>query len=79
MLLGRTIKIGFLLVAVVLAGEIALYLHPPLYILGLATLGRSPFCSELEAYKGAKEFASVGKFLGRISKQVHFIKQDSAG
>jgi len=58
--------------------ELAVFLYPPLYVLGLALVGHSPLCSPLQAFQGAMRYQHFRKD-DRITKGSHLVEKDKAG
>ncbi len=74
----RVLKVLASLLIFTLCLELAVFLYPPLYILGLALVGRSALCSPLQAFQGAVRYQHFRKD-DRITKGSHLVEKDRAG
>jgi len=75
----RTIKVSIAVILLVLVYELAVYLYPPMFILGLALIGRSPLCPPLQAFKGAKSYLFFREKVDPISRGSHLLERDRTG
>jgi hypothetical protein len=74
----RVLKVLASLLIFTLCLELAVFLYPPLYILGLALVGHSPLCSPLQAFQGAVRYQHFRKD-DLITKGSHLVEKDKAG
>jgi len=74
----RILKTLAILLALTLCLEAAVFLYPPLYILGLALVGYSPLCSARQAFQGAVRYQHFRKD-DRITKGSRLVETDPAG
>jgi FkbM family methyltransferase len=74
----RAFKVLAILLGLSLCLEVAVFLYPPLYILGLALIGHSRLCSPGQAFQGAVRYQHFRKD-DRITKRSHLVETDRAG
>src|SRR5881397_2656721 len=74
----RIAKVITFLILLLFCLELSFIIYPPLFVLGLGVIGRSPLCSTLQAFKGAERYQSFRKN-GRIAKRSRLIERDPAG
>ena len=73
------VKSLFVLLVIIVLFEFLAFFYPPLYILGLTLLGRSPICSSLAAFKGARNFYHGRNRYREIVALSRLIERDSSG
>ncbi len=75
-LLAKSLAVSL---GVIILVEFSTLLYPPLYIFGLALLGRSPICSSLAAFRGARNFYHGRSRYREMVARNLLIERDSTG
>jgi FkbM family methyltransferase len=74
----RTVKVIIVLTLLIFGYEVAVLLYPPVFVLGLALIGRSPLCPPSQAFKGAQSFLFFRERVNPISKGSRLVEKDPA-
>jgi FkbM family methyltransferase len=72
----RTVKVIIVLILLIFGYEVAVLLYPPVFVLGLALIGRSPLCPPSQAFKGAQSFLFFRERVNPISKGSRLLEKD---
>jgi FkbM family methyltransferase len=68
-----------IVLGLIVLAEFSVFLYPPIYVLGLALLGRSPVCSSLAAFQGARNYYHGRSISREIVARSRLIERDSTG
>jgi FkbM family methyltransferase len=66
-------------VLLISVAEIAVYIYPPLILDALSVVGRSPFCSVLDAFQGGQKRGALERETLSIRRRSRMVMEDTAG
>lgn len=74
-----TLRLTLVVVLLIALGQAAIFLYPPLVIVGLSLLGRNPLCSLPDAFRGAQKRVVMKRQSLENSGYCRLISEDSCG